>query len=56
MQAHGWVRCPEKKTLATMTVEQREAEFGALQVTDVSACSLLPDGPVTCDKACLQKF
>ena len=53
---HRTVRCPEKKRRARLVVEQREAEFGALQVTDVSACSLLPEGPVTCDKACLQKF
>lgn len=50
------VRCPEKNKRARLVVEQRESGFGTLQVTDVTACSLLPDGPVTCDKQCLRKF
>jgi len=53
---HRSVRCPEKKQRAYLVVEQRESGFGTLQVTDVTTCSLLPEGPVTCDKECLQKF
>lgn len=53
---HRSVRCPEKNRRARLVVEQREAGFGTLQVTDVTACSLLPDGPVTCEKECLRKF
>ncbi len=28
-------------------VEQREGDLGSLRVTDVVACSLFPDGPLT---------
>lgn len=55
-QARRWVRCPEKKKLATLTVEQREGDFGRLRVVDVKPCSLLPHQPVTCDKDCLARF
>jgi len=50
------VRCPEKKRRARLVVEQREGDFGSLRVVDVDACSLLPEGPVTCGKECLEKF
>lgn len=53
---HRSVRCPEKNQRARLVVEQRESGFGTLQVTDVTACSLLPEGPVACDKECLRKF
>jgi len=49
------VRCPDKGVRARVVVEQREAGFGELAVTDVAACSLLR-GPVTCDKGCLARL
>ncbi|HUU14650.1 MAG TPA: hypothetical protein VM182_13235 [Terriglobia bacterium] len=50
------VRCPEKKIRAVVMANQSEAEFGCLRVTDISACSLLPGAPVTCDKECLVRL
>jgi len=50
------VRCPEKKTTASVMADQREAEFGCLRVTDINACSLLPDTPVNCAKECLLRL
>ena len=50
------VHCPEKNQRARLVVQQHESGFGTLQVTNVTACSLLPDGPVTCDKECLKQF
>jgi len=50
------VRCPEKKVRAKVVADQREAEFGCLRVVDVTACSLLPGAPVTCDKECLLRL
>ena len=46
------VRCPERKVRATVLADQREAEFGSLQVADVKECSLLPPGQVNCSKQC----
>ena len=48
------VECPEKKVPAEVKVVQTEGSFGALMTTDVESCSLLPEGPVTCDKACVR--
>lgn len=50
------VRCPEKKVRAKVLVDQREAEFGSLRVTDVTACSLFADAPLTCGKECLGRL
>lgn len=47
------VRCPEKKMRAIVLADQREAEFGCLQVVDVKACSLFPHEPLSCGKECL---
>lgn len=47
------VKCPEKKINAKVLVEQREGDFGRLRMADIERCSLLPEGPVACDKACL---
>lgn len=55
-QANRRVRCPEKRLRARVHVEQREGDFGTLQATDVTACSLLPDQPLTCDKDCLRQL
>ena len=46
------VRCPEKHKDARVTFVQKEGDFGSLIVADVLKCSLLPQGPVTCNKAC----
>lgn len=45
------VRCPERKKRATVLADQREAEFGCLQVVDVKACSLTPQ-QINCSKQC----
>ena len=50
------VRCPETRMPAEVIAEQREAEFACLRTVDVKACSLLPDVPVTCSKACLSRL
>lgn len=55
-RARRSVRCPEKNQRARLRVEQREGDFGSLRVVDVETCSLLPEGPVTCDKECLKQF
>ena len=47
------VRCPEKHTLARVSILYREAGFGSVRAEDVVKCSLLGPGPVTCDKHCL---
>jgi hypothetical protein len=46
------VRCPEKGVDASVTFIQKERGFARLIVTDVTKCSLLEPGPVTCSKAC----
>ena len=50
------VRCPEKRVGAKVLADQREAEFGCLQMVDVKECSLLKNGPVTCGKGCLARL
>ncbi len=47
-----FVRCPERKRSATVLADQREAEFGSLQVVDVKTCSLLSSVPLDCSKQC----
>lgn len=54
--ARRLVRCPEKKARARLAVLHTEPSFGAIQAHDVLACSLLGDGPVTCDKRCLARL
>lgn len=49
------VRCPEKGIGATVLADQREADFGCLQMVDVKECSLLKNGPVTCGKGCVAR-
>jgi hypothetical protein len=46
------VRCPEKGLDARVTFVQKEEGFARLVVSDVTECSLLPPGEVTCSKAC----
>lgn len=48
------VRCPSDFRKATVRAEQREAEFGCLQVVDVKTCSLIPGQVPTCGKECRQ--
>ena len=55
-RAKRWVRCPTKRVQAKVVVEQREGDFGSLRVTDVAACSLFPDAPLTCGKECLARL
>ena len=47
------VRCPSDFRKATVRAEQREAEFGCLQVVDVKTCSLIPGQVPACGKACM---
>jgi Flp pilus assembly protein CpaB len=54
-RSRRWVHCPEKETDAQVLVERKEGSFGALLPPDVVSCSLLPGGPVDCDKACLRR-
>ena len=46
------VTCPERHISARVTFIQREGQFAHLEVADVTQCSLLGAGPVTCSKAC----
>lgn len=48
------VRCPEKKTQAQVAVLRKEGSFGALVEADVISCSLVPEGPIDCEKKCLR--
>ena len=50
------VRCPEKRVGAKVVADQREAEFGCLQVVEVKKCSLFENAPVTCGKGCLARL
>ena len=46
------VRCPEKGVDAQVTFVQKESGFARLLIVDVTKCSLLGSGDVTCSKAC----
>jgi hypothetical protein len=46
-------QCPERKRRADFVVLYAEGGFGSLQAADVTRCSLMGDGPVNCDRACL---
>ena len=46
------VKCPLQHVDADVTFVRKEAGFGKLWIADVAKCSLLPEGPVTCPKAC----
>ena len=46
-------QCPERKKRADFVVLYAEGDFGSVYPADVTRCSLLGDGPVTCDRACL---
>jgi hypothetical protein len=46
------VRCPEKCVDADVTFLQKESGFARLITVDVTKCSLLGPGAVTCSKAC----
>ncbi len=50
------LRCPDKSTRAKMVVLYSEREFGSVQASDVTACSLFGTAPVTCEKACLARL
>ena len=50
------VRCPEKRVGAKVLADQREAEFGCLEVVEVKECSLFGNAPVTCGKGCLERL
>ncbi len=51
------VRCPHEDVRATVSTSARTKDGWGLAVErDVLACSLLPGGPVTCDKACLTQL
>ena len=46
------VQCPERKRLAKVLADQREADYGCLHVVDLKACSLEPSAPLACSKQC----
>ena len=50
------VRCPEKRVGARVLADQREGEFGCLQVVDVKECSRFENVPVACGKGCLARL
>lgn len=50
------VRCPEQQRRATVLTMQMEAGYGAIRTSDVLACDLLGNGPVTCGKKCLARL
>ncbi len=50
------VRCPERNTRAKLIVHYSEPTFGAVEASDVTACSLFSTAPITCDKACLARL
>lgn len=50
------VACPNKKRTARVLADQREAEFGCLQVVDVETCSLIPGQQLNCGKECIAKI
>lgn len=51
------VRCPHKDTRATIsTFSYTKNGWGSVVERDVLRCSLLGDGPVTCDKTCLMQL
>lgn len=55
-RAQRSVHCPTKHMRARVLAEQREGDFGSLRVTDIHACSLFPNAPLTCGKECLARF
>jgi hypothetical protein len=46
-------QCPERKRRADFVVLYSEGGFGSIYAADVTHCSLMGDGPVNCDRACL---
>ena len=50
------IRCPEKKVRAKVLADQREAEFGCLQVVQVRECSLFANAPVSCGRGCMARL
>ncbi len=50
------VRCPEMNVRARLVVLYREPTFGAVEASDVTACSLFGTALLTCDKACLARL
>lgn len=46
-------QCPGRKKRADFVVLYAEGDFGSIHPADVTRCSLLGDGPVNCDRACL---
>ena len=47
------VMCPIMRRNARVLAEQRESEFGNIEVVDVKHCSLLNGAEVSCGKDCL---
>jgi hypothetical protein len=50
------VNCPTTKRRAVVVADQREAEFGCLQVADVTTCSLIPSRVLSCGKPCVSRL
>ena len=48
------VFCPVQKRAAEVSFVHSEVSVGAYMPTDVSSCSLFPQGEMTCDKECMK--
>jgi len=55
-RARRRTRCPRAGKQAKVMVEQQEADFASLVVTDVVSCSLFPNAPLTCEKECFRRL
>lgn len=49
------LRCPEKNVAARVEVLRKEGTWGTLLESDVTSCSLFPEGSIDCAKACLAR-
>ncbi len=48
------VFCPVYKKPARVSLAHNQVIFGAYMPTDVSSCSLLPRGEMSCDRLCMR--
>jgi hypothetical protein len=48
------VFCPVHKTPAKVRSVRSKVSFGAYMPTNVSSCSLFPQGQVSCEKQCMK--
>ncbi len=48
------VFCPVQKKPAKISLVHSQVSFGSYMPSDVSSCSLFPQGQMSCDKQCLR--